>query len=109
MRNRVANVCDQIIDLLIGLKGVPLVHVCQLSAPSDRDLQFEIVFDPGQVGHGKWGQFLTLPLARPNKPLTTVTARLSISASHISKIHATIESTPLTTQQLAMEQCKVKN
>lgn len=31
------NVGDQIIDLLIAEKGVPLVHRCQLSALSDRD------------------------------------------------------------------------
>lgn len=49
MRNRASNVCDQIIDLLITQEGVPLVHVRQLSAPSDRNLQFKIAFDPCEV------------------------------------------------------------
>ena len=48
MRNRASNVRDQVIDLLIGEGGVPLVHRRQLLAPSDGDLQFELTLDPGQ-------------------------------------------------------------
>ena len=37
LRDGAPNVGDQIIDLLIAEKAVPLVHRCQLSALSDRD------------------------------------------------------------------------
>jgi hypothetical protein len=44
-----------------------------------------------------------------NEPLNAVAVRFSVSASRVSKIHAGIESTPLTRpQRHAMEQCKVK-
>ena len=53
--------------------------------------------------------FLTLHLARPNEPLTTVAEQFSVSASRVSKIQAAIKLTPLIPrQQLAMEECKVK-
>lgn len=45
----------------------------------------------------------------PNEPLNMVAVRFGVSASRISKIQDTIESTSLTPQQqTAMERCKVK-
>ena len=58
MRNCAADVCDQILDLLIGKGILPVMHAEELY---DGLLEFGVVFDPGEIrvkvgweGRGVW-------------------------------------------------------